>query len=147
MAQFWMRRGFVLLACLFFLASCAMMQADKTVRLTGKLSGSSEVPPVASDGAGTVVATLDKETNLLRWTVIYSGLSGPARAGHFHGPAMASENAGVVLPFKTVESPIQDQATLTPAQAADVLAGKWYVNLHTARNPGGEIRAQVVPAN
>jgi len=34
---------------------------------------------------------------------------------------------------------------LTPAQAADLLAGRWYVNIHTARYPGGEIRAQVTP--
>jgi hypothetical protein len=84
---------------------------------------------------------------MLSWTVNYSGLTGPAKAGHFHGPAPAGQNAGVALGFTgSVESPIKGSATLTAAQAADLLAGKWYVNLHTAANPGGEIRGQAVAA-
>jgi CHRD domain len=35
-------------------------------------------------------------------------------------------------------------ATLTDAQAADLTGGKWYVNIDTAANKGGEIRGQVV---
>ncbi|MEP7029817.1 MAG: CHRD domain-containing protein, partial [Pseudolabrys sp.] len=34
-------------------------------------------------------------------------------------------------------------ATLTDAQEADMMAGKWYVNVHTANNKGGEIRGQL----
>ena len=65
----------------------------------------------------------------------------------FHGPAAAGAYAGVALGFTgSVESPIKGSATLTPAQASDLLAGKWYVNLHTAANPGGEVRGQVAPA-
>ena len=140
------RRAFILLASLS-LASCAMMGSSNTARLSGKLSGASEVPAAMTDGSGTVEATLNKETNLLKWKVVYSGLSGPAGAGHFHGPAAAGTNAGVALGFKgSVASPFEGEATLTPAQAADVMAGKWYVNLHTAKYPGGEIRAQVVPS-
>ena len=41
-------------------------------------------------------------------------------------------------------SPIKGEATLTDAQAADLVAGKYYINIHTAANPGGEIRGQVV---
>jgi hypothetical protein len=67
------------------------------------------------------------------------------KAGHFHGPAAAGANAGVALGFTgSVESPIKGSATLTPAQLADLTAGKWYVNLHTAANPGGEVRGQVM---
>ena len=40
-------------------------------------------------------------------------------------------------------SPIKGEATLTDAQAADLLAGRWYVNVHTRAHPGGEIRGQV----
>lgn len=130
-----------------FTASCAMMQSGNLVRLGGKLSGANEVPPASTDGTGLLEATLNKETNLLKWKITHSGLSGPARAAHFHGPATASQNAGVVLGFKSADSPIEGEATLTPAQAADLLAGKWYVNVHSAKFPGGEIRAQVMPSN
>jgi CHRD domain len=42
-----------------------------------------------------------------------------------------------------LDSPIKGSAVLTATQAADLLAGKWYVNLHTAINLAGEIRGQV----
>jgi hypothetical protein len=96
---------------------------------------------------GTVEATLNTQTNELKWKVVYSGLSGPAGAAHFHGPAESGQNAGVVLGFKgSVESPISGGTTITPVQANDLLSGKWYVNIHTKAYPGGEIRAQVMPA-
>lgn len=142
MTRYSIGRGILFLVVAFLMASCAMMPGDGNVRLRGTLSGASQNPPVSTTGAGTVEATLNKNTNLLKWRVNYSGLSGPARAGHFHGPAVPGQNTGVVLGFTgSIESPFQGEATLTAAQAADVLASKWYVNLHTAQNPGGEIRA------
>jgi hypothetical protein len=39
---------------------------------------------------------------------------------------------------------MEGRATLTAAQAADLLAGKWYVNIRTAAHPGGEIRGQMI---
>ena len=111
--------------------------------MTTRLSGASEVPPVASNASGTAELNLNKQTYELSWTVTYSGLSGPATGAHFHGPAMAGANAGVVVPMTgSLTSPIRGTASLTAAQAADLMAGKWYVNLHTAANPNGEIRGQ-----
>ncbi|HEX7440398.1 MAG TPA: CHRD domain-containing protein [Caldimonas sp.] len=136
--------GGALLATTFAIAGCGMMSMSKTASATNQLAGAQEVPPKPGSGSGTVVTSLDKETRMLRWTVTYSGLSGPVTAGHFHGPAAAGANAGVVVPFTgSMASPIQGSATLTEAQMADLLAGKWYANLHTAANPGGEIRGQV----
>lgn len=129
------------------LVGCAMPMMGNTATLSGKLSAANEVPANASAGVGALEASLNRDTNALRWTVSYSGLTGPVVAGHFHGPAGAGQNAGVALGFSgPLESPIQGTATLTPAQAADLLAGKWYVNLHTAANKGGEIRGQAVVA-
>ena len=130
------------------LAGCAMMQPSNTVRLTGALSGINEVPPLINEGKGVVEASLNKDTKLLKWKVSYSGLTGPAAAGHFHGPASSGQNAAVVLGFKgSVASPFEGEAVLTDAQVIDVIAGRWYVNIHTARHPPGEIRAQLVPVN
>lgn len=136
-----------LLVTLLGLGACSMkpmMPNSNTSAMTTRLSGASEVPPVMSSASGTVEATLNKRTSELSWTVTYSGLSGPATGAHFHGPAMAGANAGVVVPITgSLTSPIRGVASLTAAQAADLMAGKWYVNLHTAANPNGEIRGQL----
>jgi hypothetical protein len=58
------------------------------------LKGSAEVPPTDSKGVGTVDATYDTASKKLSWTVTYSGLTGPATAAHFHGPAAATAAAG-----------------------------------------------------
>ena len=132
-----------LLAATVAFAGCGMMPMANTAKFGATLSGAAEVPPNTSAGIGTLEASLSKDTSVLRWKLSYSGLTGPASAAHFHGPAMAGANAGVVLPFSSPASPIEGQATLTAAQVADLMAGKWYANVHTAANPGGEIRGQV----
>jgi CHRD domain len=116
----------------------------ETITLKADLKGSNEVPPNASPASGKAVATLNTETRVLTWTVTYADLTGPALGAHFHGPSEAGKNAGIVLPFKTVHSPIEGTATITENQAADLLAGKWYANIHTAANPGGELRGQMM---
>lgn len=128
------------------LAFSSMCMAD-TLQVKAELSGASEVPANTSPGTGALSGTFDTQTSMLTWTLTYSGLTGPVKAGHFHGPAEAGKNAGVALGFTgSVESPIAGSATLSAAQAQDLLAGKWYANLHTAANPGGEVRGQVMVA-
>lgn len=113
-------------------------------KMKATLDGKSEVPPTTSSGKGTADIDYDAATKKLTWKVTYSGLTGPATAGHFHGPAEAGKNAGVAVPISSIaSSPAEGSATLTDAQAADLMAGKYYVNIHTAANPGGEIRGQV----
>jgi len=119
----------------------------EVIKLQAELKGSNEVPPNSSTASGTAEATFDTDTKFLTYTVTYSGLSGPAMGAHFHGPGEAGKNAGIVLPFKTVQSPIRGDATLTDSQATDLLAGKWYANIHTAANPGGELRGQMMKQN
>ena len=136
-----------LLAAAVTLGGCAWMSSmmgSDTMSMKNQLTGGQEVPAVTTGGSGTIDTTFDKSTNVLTWTVTYSGLSGPVTAGHFHGPAAAGANAGVAVPFTgDLSSPIRGKATLTAAQAADLTAGRWYVNLHTAKHPGGEIRGQL----
>lgn len=137
----------ILVACLSTLSLLAstVSHADQ-LNLGATLSGAAEVPPNTSAGMGQLQAEFDKATKTLRFTLRYSGLSGPVKAAHFHGPAEAGKNAGVALGINNAgESPVQGSAVLTADQAADLLAGKWYVNVHTAANPGGEVRGQVIP--
>jgi hypothetical protein len=135
-----------LLAATVAFAGCGMMSksGSSATEVSATLSGAAEVPPNNSAGTGTLTGSLDQSTNVLKWKITYSGLSGPATAAHFHGPASAGSNAGVVLPFSSPANPIEGQATLTAPQAADLLAGKWYANVHTKDHPGGEIRGQVM---
>ena len=130
------------------LTACGSAMMGNTTAISAKLSSANEVPANSSAGTGMLDASFNKDTSVLTWTVSYSGMTGPVTAGHFHGPAMAGTNAGVALGFSgSMDSPIKGSATLTAAQAADLLAGKWYVNLHTAANKGGEIRGQATVAN
>jgi hypothetical protein len=131
----------------FALASSAAVDSAaraETVKLNADLKGSNEVPPNNSSATGKAEATLDTATKHLTFTVTFSGLSGPVVGAHFHGPSEAGKNAGIALPFKTAPSPIEGTATLTDNQIADLLAGKWYANIHTAANPGGELRGQMM---
>ncbi|WFU19036.1 CHRD domain-containing protein [Bradyrhizobium sp. CB3481] len=115
--------------------------ADK---MKATLDGNSQVPPNTSAGKGTADIDYDAASKKLSWKLNYSGLSGPATAAHFHGPAEAGKNAGVAVAIpNATSSPVEGSATLTDAQAADLVAGKYYINIHTAANPGGEIRGQV----
>lgn len=116
--------------------------ADK---MKATLDSKQEVPANSSAATGTADIDYDPASKKLSWKLTYSGLSGPATAAHFHGPAEAGKNAGVAVAIpNAAASPVEGSATLTDAQAADLVAGKYYINIHTAANPGGEIRGQVM---
>ena len=114
------------------------------------LKGSSEVPANTTTGSGSLTASFDPATKMLTWSGSFAGLTGPATAAHFHGPAEAGKNAGVAVWISEkgtpLASPFKGSATLTDAQASDLQAGLWYANVHTAANPGGELRGQMVKA-
>ena len=63
------------------------------------LDGKSEVPATTTAGTGTADVDYDPASKKLTWKLTYSGLSGPATAAHFHGPAEAGKNAGVKVPI------------------------------------------------
>ena len=128
-------------ASAFAMAPAAFAQA---VKYKASLTAAAEVPPVDSKATGTVTATYDPASKKLTYAVDYKDLTGPATGAHFHGPADAKANAGVVVPVNgAVTSPIKGEATLTDAQAADLQGGRWYFNIHTDAHKPGEIRGQV----
>ena len=133
-----------MLATLALGAAIAFAGPAFAEKMKATLDGKSEVPPNTSAATGTADIDYDAATKKLTWKLTYSGLSGPATAAHFHGPADPGKDAGVAVAIpNATSSPAEGSATLTDAQAADLMAGKYYVNVHTAANPKGEIRGQV----
>jgi len=116
-----------------------------TVRYVATLSGKAEVPKTDSKGKGKLDATFDTNTKVFTYTLTFDGLSGPATAAHIHGPATRTENAGVVTPLgdKSPTSPVSGTLTLTDDQVKMLQSAKLYANVHSAANPGGEIRGQI----
>ena len=121
------------------------VQADGAlINFNFPINGDQEVPSATTPASGTGLVTLDTDTNQLAWSMTFDGLLGSETAAHFHGPAPAGANAGVQIPL-LVGSPKIGNQILSDSQEADVLAGLWYVNIHSTQFPGGEIRGQVVP--
>ena len=137
-----LRSSLTALACTAVLA-LATPSIAANVNLKADLKGASEVPPTDSKGNGSVTATYDTASKKLSWKGTVSGLSGPATAAHFHS-GEPGKNGGVVVPIAGADKgSFEGSATLTDEQAADLMAGKWYVNVHTAANKAGEVRGQV----
>lgn len=125
--------------------SATMAQAE-TVRMSADLAGQSEVPPVQTPATGTAIVSVDTVTRAVQWVVQVRGLSGPLTAAHFHCPAAVGENVPVAIPISGAGgvSPLKGSATVNAAQIDNLLAGRCYVNVHTAQHPTGEIRGQVL---
>jgi hypothetical protein len=132
-------------AAALLLLTTATAAGAATQKFTATLKGGDETPPTDSKATGTVTATLDTTTKAFAYKVTYSGLSGPATAAHFHGPAFAGASAPPQVPVrsKALASPMQGKATLTDDQVKQLEGGQWYFNIHTAAHAGGEIRGQL----
>lgn len=124
------------------LAACAgTMSGASTVKVN--LSGAEEVPPVSVPGSGSVRFTIDAQ-GMVSGSVTTTGVEG--MAAHIHQGARG-QNGPVIIPLTksgdTYTAPAS--ARLTDAQLQAFKAGSLYVNVHTARNKGGEVRAQLQP--
>src|SRR5207249_570505 len=111
------------------------------------MNAASEVP-VVGNSAGTGIGALSLEGSNLNYYISFSGLSGPATAGHFHAPATPTNTAGVLIalsPPAAVAGAFSGSVFLTLSQITNFINGLAYLNIHTSLNPGGEIRGQVVP--
>ena len=97
-----------------------------------------------SAGTGTATMIFEDSTNLFSWEIEWADLSAPAILAHFHGPATPAENAGAEVAISGLTSPSIGDAIISDGQATDLLAGSWYINIHTLQFLGGEIRGQVV---
>lgn len=108
------------------------------------IDGLQEVPANASPASGLGIVDLNTDTNMLSWNITYSSLIGSQTAAHFHGAAPPGVNAGVRVGIG-LGNPLIGSAMISDAFENEIIAGLWYVNIHSSAFPGGEIRGQVVP--
>jgi hypothetical protein len=106
------------------------------------LTGAKEVPPVQTTSTGTINATYNKDTNVLNYTITWTPFT--ATNMHFHKGDATVSGAPVKPIAGPYTSPMTGTFTLTDAEEADLLAGLWYINIHSQAYPGGEIRAQMI---
>lgn len=118
-----------------------------TVSATLNAANEVQTPAVVSPATGTLTGDYNSNTNVLTYNINWTNLTADVSGMHFHGPASATENAGVLLPITpattSATGSTSGTATLTDAQETDMLAGKWYANIHTSNFPAGEIRGQI----
>ncbi len=115
---------------------------NNTVFFVADLAGSKEVPANPSNASGNATIYFNTTTKILTATVTYFNIT--PSAAHIHKAAVGV-NGGVVFGFSGLTNPIQyTSVALDATQEADLMNGNYYVNLHTPRYPGGEIRGQVV---
>tara|TARA_R110002072_G_scaffold101524_6_gene223567 strand:+ start:36714 stop:37622 length:909 start_codon:yes stop_codon:yes gene_type:complete len=98
-----------------------------------------------SPATGSASMTFDAGTNQLTWNITWTGLTGAPTAMHFHGAATPNQNAGVQINTGVAGPPVNGAMVISAGQASDLLAGLWYLNLHSSLFPGGEIRGQAIP--
>jgi len=108
-----------------------------------KLSGAEEVPPVMAPGSGSGSFRV-AEDGTVTGSVTTSGVQGTA--AHIHQGAKG-QNGPVIVPLaKNGDTySVPEGRKLTAAQTSAFKAGNLYVNVHTARNKGGEVRGQLNP--
>jgi hypothetical protein len=158
--------GAVAVAFLSASLQAANLQIDLKGTAGDGLRAGNQNPAVTGGSGGEVGAgiTYDDVSNLLTIHVGwgsgqgFTNLTGNAVAGHLHGPTTDSpplaytENAGVDVPLdglagwnaSATNGGLNDSVTLTATQENTLLAGKYYMNVHTAVNGNGEIRGQLV---
>jgi uncharacterized membrane protein/subtilisin family serine protease len=106
------------------------------------LDGDQEVPPTGSTATGEGTFTYNFLTKELTWSISHN-VAAPT-AAHIHQGA-AGFNGGVVIPLDHTANPMVGSAILTGPQQAMLVNQLFYVNIHTAAFPGGEIRGQILP--
>jgi len=110
-------------------------------------SGLQETPANNSTATGTLIGTYDDATNILTYTINFSGLSANTSAAHFHAAAPGIAGAIVIgatgFPTGVTSGAYNNNHTLTATQEDSLKLGLWYFNIHTTAFPAGEIRAQI----
>ena len=141
----------LLVACMIVASPFVTSQARASIIPLGAVIDGPQANAGAgsgSPGTGTADILFNDVTSELSWNIVWADLIGDETVMHFHGPAFPNQNAGVQVDvggISGISSPSIGSTIISAGQAADLQAGLWYINIHTTRDPGGEIRGQVVP--
>ncbi len=132
-------------------ASALVTASASPITFVATLTGSQETPPTTSPGIGISFVVLNSPQDMITVDLTFANLVAPATAAHIHGPAAPGTPAPVVFPLAGVPAatfgtlPTQTFPVM-PAQVTQLESGLWYVNVHSATYPGGEIRGQLLAA-
>jgi hypothetical protein len=132
-------------ASLASLAAACTVPDNRPVNLGVVATGNQQIPPTNSAGTAQGGVTYDRMTRQMSWNIPYGGLTGPLQGAAIQGPAAPTQTAAQQIPIPVTHSPLVGTAVLSPAQEADLLAGRMYVNMRTPAYPQGEIRGQIRP--
>ena len=158
----------VLGACIVMMIGCdeSTTEIAGSTQYSAVVNGANEKPTAATSTAtGFFSASLHPTSNTLSYSVTWTGLTGTVSGAHIHGPGDANTVASVLVNFQALPVGSTNGAITTGASGSasgnlnlgmainatvsgDSLKtllnlGLLYVNVHTAANPGGEIRGQI----
>jgi len=128
----------LIFAGVFLLGTVSAVNAE-SISLVAHLLGSTAHS--GSDAFAEAQFTYDSNSRALEYYVNYDGVA-PVKVD-IHGPGGAGGNAPAIATLPLSESPISGTVTLTGEQAAELLAGKTYLDIHSQAYPDGEIRGQI----
>jgi hypothetical protein len=142
-------KSIVAMVAVLALAACAGMRDKMPAWMPGSgamkvsLTGAEEVPPAKSDGKGTGTFRV-AEDGTISGSVTTEGVKGTM--AHIHQGAKG-QNGPVIVPLtKSGDTyTVPEGRKLTPAQLEALKQGNLYVNVHSDRYKGGEVRAQLKP--
>lgn len=140
-----MRKLALLLAAAGVLSVTAVsLAAGRSANWSAKLTAAQEIPAqtvMAPTAHGAFTATLSGRQ--LNWKLTFSQLSGPATAAHIHLGAKGKAGNVLVPLCGPCKSGAHGSSSLTVAVVKDFQKHLLYVNVHTKKNPAGEIRGQL----
>jgi hypothetical protein len=128
-------------------ATLAPGKTPRPVKFSAALNIGQEVPHpkgTKAGASGRFTATVTGTT--LKWRLTFTHLSGSATAAHIHRGARGVSGPIVVPLCGPCTSPLTGTSNVTEAVLNEMLARKMYVNVHTEKNPNGEIRGQITRA-
>jgi hypothetical protein len=146
-----MRRKFFLTLTIILSAMIFSITAAAQQKFTVSLHGRQEVPANNSPGSGNCMVTLNQTETQITVECSYRNLTSNVTGAHIHDNAPVGVNGPIRFNFNYTGGTTGTIGPLlfstTPAQIVELRSNKWYVNIHTANFPGGEIRGQVKRAN